>query len=123
VYHSDMPALARQLAPRRDPPWIRLAEDHADANALLRIFEVEYPPVDVERIAQRMGIEVVPETDPDVSGRIDVSRELLTATIRVRRDHVLWRQRFTIAHEIGHLLLGHTDESTTCFRGVRRFPS
>ena len=103
------------------PRWVRLAEQRADANTLLRVFEVEYPPIDVEAIAGRMDISIESETAEGVSGRVDVDREKMTAIIRVRRDHVPWRQRFTVAHEIGHLLLGHAD-STTCFRAFAGSP-
>lgn len=97
-------------------PWVRLADQRADANTILRVYEVEYPPVDVEVLALRMGIEIAAETDQDVSGRIDADRATGRALIRVRRDHVPWRQHFTIAHEIGHLLSGHADQAT-CYRG------
>jgi len=109
--------MGAQTAARRPPAWVRLADEGADANTVLRVFEVEYPPVNVEELARRMGIDILPEpSGTEISGRIDVDRETLSATIRVRRDHVMWRQRFTIAHEIGHLLLNHTD-GNTCYRG------
>jgi Zn-dependent peptidase ImmA (M78 family) len=100
----------------RVAPWVRLQRERADANRLLKVFEIPYPPVNVHAIADRMGIAILPETSTD-SGRIDADARTGVATIRVRQDHVPWRQRFTIAHEIGHLLLHHT-HAKTCFRDV-----
>ena len=50
------------------------------------------------------------EASEKVSGLLVVSNQLDTeyATIGFNANHPWCRRRFTIAHEIGHLLLGHT---------------
>ena len=71
---------------------------------LLRQFSVVQPPVDVERIARRLGTRVR-ETgfDGDVSGLF--VRKGQDAVIGVNSMHSEQRKRFTIAHEIGHFVL------------------
>jgi hypothetical protein len=108
---------ARGQFPGRKPVWRALLDERADANTLLKVFEVEVPPVDVEMIARRMEIDLAVEMDPNISGRLSFGASTGRPVIFVRRDHVPWRQRFTIAHEIGHLLLGHAAHGRTCYRG------
>jgi Zn-dependent peptidase ImmA (M78 family) len=72
---------------------------------LLRENEIEEPPVNVEGIAKAIGIHV---------RRVSFGEELLSgfiyrdrnrSVIGVNKDHSANRQRFTIAHEIGHYFL------------------
>jgi Zn-dependent peptidase ImmA (M78 family) len=62
------------------------------------------PPVDVETIARSLGAEVQQlDLEDDISGIL--FREDGAKIIVVNQRHRLTRQRFTIAHEIGHLVL------------------
>lgn len=61
------------------------------------------PPVHVERIVKRFGLEIRAGDLKDVSGLIVRSGQ--TATIGVNSTQSRVRQRFTIAHEFGHFLL------------------
>ncbi len=62
------------------------------------------PPVDVEAIAGQLGISIRKMSlEADVSGIL--YREDDKKIIVVNENHPVVRQRFTIAHEIGHLLL------------------
>ena len=77
---------------------------------LLGKANITAPPIDVERIANILHIpirfEVLPETISGFLHRNDAS-----ATIVVNKKHPKQRQRFTIAHEIAHFVLGHkTDQ-------------
>lgn len=75
-------------------------------------------PVKVVRLCKQMGIRVViftPETDSD--GFSTVVDGL--ATIFVSDQCSRERQRFTVAHELGHILLGHVGE----YELVNREPS
>lgn len=74
--------------------------------------------VDVRKIADLCKIEVI-EEELDVSGSCELfhsaandesskySTNEETRVIRINMYEPLVRQRFTIAHEIGHILLGH----------------
>lgn len=81
---------------------------------ILRDLGIESAPVPVERIAQKLGAQVrFGPFDGDLSGLIfrekgEESGEEVTI-IGVNSRHAPTRRRFTVAHEIGHLLLGHLD--------------
>lgn len=67
---------------------------------------VTAPPVPVDAIAQKLDIQIVYDRfdeNPDLSGMLvrDASKNLMIINAR----HAPPRQRFTIAHEIGHFLL------------------
>jgi Zn-dependent peptidase ImmA (M78 family) len=66
------------------------------------------PPIDVYDIAQRLGIEVRRQAGrgSDISGAI--MREGDRVIIGVNAAHPRIRQRFTVAHELGHYRL-HDD--------------
>ena len=65
-------------------------------------------PVDVRYIAGLAGIHVVPWSFDDEICAILVITEGRKA-IGVNRSHARTRQRFSIAHELGHYFLGHTN--------------
>ncbi len=78
----------------------RLYEEHEDLSGL---------PVDIESLIERMGIHFVEEAFGDsLSGAamIDGSRKIIS----VNKAHSGRRKRFTMAHELGHILL-HEDQS------------
>ena len=61
-------------------------------------------PIDVKRVAARLGAEVVFEPmSRDLSGLL--YRDGERTVIGVNSVHAPARQRFTIAHEVGHLVL------------------
>jgi Zn-dependent peptidase ImmA (M78 family)/DNA-binding XRE family transcriptional regulator len=64
------------------------------------------PPIDVKALAEECGVLVLPyKFDDDLSGlvvELDGG-----AAIGVNEDQARVRQRFTIAHELGHYLMGH----------------
>ena len=76
-----------------------------EAKKLLERMAIKNPPVPVEKIAESLGARIVfkPASDgeEDVSGMLYRSKERVV--IGVNSAHHLHRQRFTIAHEIGHL--------------------
>jgi Zn-dependent peptidase ImmA (M78 family) len=74
------------------------------AKRLLLEFGIKDVPVDVQTIGSELGIKVSYEVfDDDTSGVIVVKNG--QAVIGVNKAHPATRQRFTIAHEIGHFLL------------------
>lgn len=76
------------------------------AEELLNRFGVKKAPVDVERLAERLGLEVAKESAADsISGFILRDPRRRKVLIGVNANHHENRQRFTIAHECGHFLL------------------
>jgi Zn-dependent peptidase ImmA (M78 family) len=76
---------------------------------LLEEAGIRSAPVDPVALADRLGVEVRPEiASDDISGGL--YRVGGTAVIGVNARHHPNRQRFTIAHELGHLLLHEQDE-------------
>jgi len=82
----------------------RLAAD------LLKRGRVKRAPVPLEKLAVLLDAEIVLQPFVgEVSGIVHRNKDG-SAVIGVNSSHNIQRQRFTIAHEIGHLLL-HTDEN------------
>jgi Zn-dependent peptidase ImmA (M78 family) len=65
-------------------------------------------PVEPAAIASKMGVEVRPELwlEGGVSGMVQFN-ESLKPVISYDQTEAPVRQRFTIAHELGHLVRGH----------------
>jgi Zn-dependent peptidase ImmA (M78 family) len=82
----------------------------ARATELLRRHKIKEPPVDVAVIAQKEGAKVIfQDLEAHISGLL-VQKDK-TATIAVNALHHPNRQRFTVAHELGHYLM-HADKPT-----------
>lgn len=80
------------------------------AAELLARARVRRAPVPVEKLAALLDAEIVLQPfSGEISG-IVYRNEDGSAVIGVNSSHSTQRQRFTIAHEIGHLLL-HADEN------------
>lgn len=79
------------------------------ANKLLKSVKIRSVPVDVEEIAEFLNIRIFYEDlDEDVSGFLAV--ECGNATAVINKNQHPNRQRFTIAHEIGHFVLHASSE-------------
>ncbi len=77
---------------------------------LLANHKVLNSPVPVEAIARALEIEIkLDKVDDDLSGFIVRDKQSRKAIIGANKSHHPHRQRFTIAHELGHFLLheGH----------------
>jgi len=73
---------------------------------LLEKQRIKNASVDVEKLARALGAEVKREpADDNLSGFLFRDLAAHRAVIGVNSSHHKNRQRFTIAHEIGHLLL------------------
>ena len=75
-------------------------------------------PVKVVRLCKQMGIRVIaftPETDSDGFSTIVDGQAQIFVSDQCSQE----RQRFTVAHELGHILLGHVGE----YALVNREPS
>ena len=87
----------------------RYAKINAEVDRLLTAANVKKAPVPVDKIAAAVGAEVVYRNfNDEVSGLL--IRKKGSVVIGVDNKQALQRQRFTIAHEVGHLLLHDGDE-------------
>lgn len=84
------------------PGWRHLIASLQDRVSL----ELLTPPVDVDAVAAELGAAVVEMARSQESGRSSESNGRYT--IHVRKGDSLPRRRFTVAHEIGHVLLAHS---------------
>lgn len=81
-----------------------MARSDAAAKALLVQLGIDQAPIDPVLIAEKLGVLVVPQDMPDdVSGML--MRREDEQVIGVNQQHHERRQRFTVAHELGHLRL------------------
>lgn len=76
-------------------------------------------PVPVYEIAEWLGFRIVLLTTvpDDFSGLVSLEDRL----IGVNRNHHEHRRRFSIAHEIGHVLLGHPAEGISFRKEIRQY--
>lgn len=80
----------------------------ARARDVLKMCEVAALPVSIDRVARKLGISVRYEPlDGDLSGMAFIKGD--AKVVAVNTFHHPNRQRFTIAHEIGHHVL-HADK-------------
>jgi Zn-dependent peptidase ImmA (M78 family) len=64
--------------------------------------------VDVHKIAQKLSVEICEEKlDEDVSGVLVMKNTVPFIFINTNQSEL--RQRFTIAHELGHFVIHHSD--------------
>ncbi len=98
------------LASRGSASWRELRQEAVGlapaqvATKVLRRVHVDRAPVDVVSLARQMGAAVFADKNMgSVLGGLDSTLE--TPTIWVNANDHPKRQRFSIAHEIGHLLL------------------
>lgn len=101
---------------------VRRKRIRATVDELLRGCGIEEPPVKVHGVAKYLGLQVrAASTDDEMSGFLHRAAPGVPAVIGVNASHSMTRQRFTIAHEIGHFLLHaasefHVDQRFIAFR-------
>lgn len=99
----------------------RFRDVRQKATAILDLTGITEAPVNVKDIASVLGFKVVPYEfdDNTISGMLVIDDEV--RAIAVNRNHHPNRQRFTIAHEIGHFLSGHEDYDQKDFVDQKKF--
>ena len=80
------------------------------AEKLLRDVGCQKVPVSLTHIAERLGIEIVKKNFGDELSGVLIKKEGESVAIVVNSIHAEGRQRFTIAHELGHYALRHPGE-------------
>lgn len=87
----------------------RYSRINAEVDRVLSVARVKRPPVPVEKIAAAAGARVLfSDFNEEVSGLL--IRKEGAVVIGVANEQSAERQRFTIAHELGHLLLHDGEE-------------
>ncbi|HAZ10787.1 MAG TPA: hypothetical protein DCY56_06760 [Candidatus Omnitrophica bacterium] len=76
------------------------------AQKLISETKTDIPPVDLNKILSHVGINLLPYPFPEKVSAI-LLKESDMLVVGVNNAHHPNRQRFSIAHEIGHYLLGH----------------
>lgn len=79
--------------------------DQAAQQALLEYWDGSFP-VDPRALAEKVGIAVRPVSNQNYSGKAYIENDV--PVIEYNRSDSFLRQRFTIAHELGHHALNHT---------------
>lgn len=79
------------------------------AERIINQCRINNAPVDLHKIAQENSIEISPSTTIDADGWILFPKDQKWAAIKYRPNMTLGRQRFTIAHELGHFFLKNVD--------------
>ncbi len=96
--------------PERELVVSAAAPSHA-ANELLEKAQVEAPPIDVLDLCTRCGVLVLKRSFPEALSGLVFAHES-GAVIGINTNQVETRQRFSMAHELGHFLLGHHERSS-----------
>jgi Zn-dependent peptidase ImmA (M78 family) len=85
------------------------------SEVLARFWDGRTFPVPVVRIAGAMNARVVSSDEIEDSGGVQMMNDGHFEIV-VKAGEPNFRKRFTIAHEIGHIALGHLREGQTLFR-------
>lgn len=106
------------MAETDKPLWKHLREQGpVGPDDVLRMFGIKAPPVDVIGMARSLGVLVRGVSDPGWAGAVRSKDD--KAVIWVRTGDSPNKQRFTVAHELGHLLLH--DTQAMAFRDNNNF--
>ncbi len=86
----------------------KIAQIEALAFEIIRDLEIKKPPINIKKVVKKFGLELSPLDlkAADVSGVLVISKN--SGTIGFNPNEHILRQRFTIAHELGHYLLHKT---------------
>jgi len=88
---------------RRVPLWRRAREERWKPSRILRELGITAPPIDAEEIATALGVRVGYRGWAPWAGKLSVERDRPVILV-TQLGQTEARQRFTIAHELGHLL-------------------
>src|SRR3989344_5131900 len=86
----------------------RLAREKA--HNILSMYKIIEPPVDVRKISNLLGFKIILFDFPETLSAV-IKIESTKKIIAVNKNKPEVRQRFSIAHELGHYLSGHDNFS------------
>ncbi len=93
---------------------MRIAEIEQTADSLLQHVEIQRIPIPIEDVADALKIKIGRAPSKDFSGLL--LRKDGAALIGINSDEHPRRQRFTIAHELGHFFLHQSNEAFVDYR-------
>lgn len=74
------------------------------ATKAIQSVDCKHPPVPLEQVVEKMGLKIVEfDFHNDISAVLKPEHNV----IGVNKKHHSVRRRFSVAHELGHFLLGH----------------
>lgn len=85
--------------------WRRLRGSRISARDLLEVYAIGSPPIPIIGLAQAMGVEVYYRHGAPWDGMLSIAPDESAARIFVKKEASETRQRFTVAHELAHLVL------------------
>lgn len=92
------------------------------AESLLEEYNITEYPIDIKKLIKKAGLQLIEMKLPaDVSGVLEVNKS--EYTVFVHKDHHIHRQRFTMAHELGHFLIHHPKSTHIDRKSFFRSPS
>ena len=89
------------------PLWLQLKERGFHSEDILEWFEIRSPPIPITSMLKDLGVRVHEAQGVNWEGAVSSSAEG-KADVWVRDDSAPARRRFTLAHELGHLMLHAT---------------
>jgi Zn-dependent peptidase ImmA (M78 family) len=92
------------------------AIDHA--RMLFEHIDLHKPPVDLDSIAEKLGVKIFFEDFEKIDGIALKSPK--SGIIVVNKNLPDTRIRFTIAHELGHLVMPHKGKYYICYPGMNK---
>lgn len=109
-------------APLPPVPTLRGTNTAEVAGAVRRLAGQEQPPIDLDAVLLAANVRWVAEPMPAALAGLVVQAGN-TPVIAVRREDNWRRQRFTTAHELGHILLSHHDTFHVDLNGADGVPA
>lgn len=100
---QQAPSPPQEAARPATPLWRQMRDNRFTPNQILTHFGVFSPPVDVFGLAAKMGVHVADVSDRNYDGALQVVENV--AQVWVHSADADVRRRFTLAHELGHLML------------------
>lgn len=88
-----------------DPLWLEFRRLELDPDGILEAFELTRPGIPIEDILWRLGITVHERPTASYAGILSSQAYPPAATIMLRGTDPPARKRYTLAHELGHLML------------------
>lgn len=90
------------------------------AMSILKMARITQAPIDVDTVAKALGFKVVPFDFPNQRKGMVVIEQGIKA-IGVNKNHPKSLQRYTVAHELGHYLNGHSHYENELIDDETRF--